>query len=1352
MNDAPGGALLAGAVTLIEAAPGHLFLMGWFRLRDGVEPSAWEGAAELLLGPPGTPLLRRPLRRTVARAEEPRLRRFEILVGEAGDWPLVEVELRLGEQTLALTSGPVSPAPFVRRGALEQFGRNGIAGWVFDLPREVPELLVDGRFILPIPLDRPRPDLPFDDVEPGRCLGFQLTPEALGTLLRAHDPALAIMDGVARDVSLLLGGQERHHLVLRQERRLDGRLERAGPGLAEGWATEAQPGPGPVTVDVALEGTRWRTVRADLTRQDLVAHGVGSRLRGGAMRIPLPWRNPTGVAAPRLSLRAAHGLQEFKGTLELAGLSPWRPDRGGLLDALPLTGPAVTIIIPIYNAAEDLDRCVASVLRHTTGVARLLLIDDASPDPAVSQVLARHAGRAGVEIRRNPDNRGFTATCNIGLAAAGRDDVVLLNSDTIVGPGWLDGLRLAAGSGARVGTVTPLSNNAGAFSVPEIGMENSFAPWFLPEDMARLARQSALALWPEVPTGHGFCLYIRRACLDAVGQLDEAAFPRGYGEENDFCLRAQRAGFSNLLDDRTLVWHRRSASFGGARPALMAAGRAVLEERYPEYSRLTPFFAESPVIEAVRWRVRHALAAAWRAHALPRPRVLFVISTQSGGTPQTNRDLMDALSDRYEPWLLRCESGLLELRGADGALVEQRRLDLPVAPATHHSDDYDRAVADMLIRHGIELVHVRHIAWHGIGLPALCRRLGIPVVFSFHDFYTACPTVKLLDAEDRFCAGRCTEGEGDCTAELWPAGQIPPLRHRFIHRWRAMMAGALAECDAFVTTAPSARAILLDAFPMLRERDLRVIPHGRDFTRMQRLAEEPALDEPLRVLVPGNISRAKGSALIAEMAALDLGQEVEFHVLGEVDQHLRAPRPGVVLHGPYRREEFAERVRAIRPHLAAVFSIWAETWCHTLTESWSAGLPVLAFDVGSQAERIREAGAGWVLPLDISAEEVLASLAALRRDRDGLRAAEGKVVEWQRTLGRHSGTASMAAAYDLLYQDVLRTRRSFAGEAERGALPCPVVLEITSRRGGQLPPRRRGAVSGLVTLPVTAGFPFARLRHDGVGGLGFAGQPGAVLVRAGALALRDLPDLLRECDAAGMPVMVELDETEAAALALPGAEAVLAGLADPARRVLARRPVTVLALSNLGIRARLVPPPGLSNFLPGPRRQERRPAPPWRVLLLRADGAAETSLGSLLLELEALGLVELVTGAEEVLFMSSLPGARLGEAEFAALPGPVADPGEDPLLRAATVAGLPVLVPGELWPAAESLLPGLVPVPTDPDEAARCVTKLLTDASLGGRLCRASRQRALRLQVPEDAGASWEALVAQIVRQRMLGA
>src|SRR5690606_28887667 len=90
----------------------------------------------------------------------------------------------------------------------------------------------------------------------------------------------------------------------------------------------------------------------------------------------------------------------------------------------------VVVIVPVYGAPALVERCLESVLRHSGAQARLLVIDDASPDPAIAPLLDRYRGRRGVEILRNDANRGFTATANRGMAHAGRADVVLLNADT----------------------------------------------------------------------------------------------------------------------------------------------------------------------------------------------------------------------------------------------------------------------------------------------------------------------------------------------------------------------------------------------------------------------------------------------------------------------------------------------------------------------------------------------------------------------------------------------------------------------------------------------------------------------------------------------------------------------------------------------------------------------------------------------------------------------------------------------------------------------------------------------------------------------------------------------------------
>ena len=78
---------------------------------------------------------------------------------------------------------------------------------------------------------------------------------------------------------------------------------------------------------------------------------------------------------------------------------------------------------------------------------------------------------------------------------------------------------------------------------------------------------AAVPTYPDLPTGVGFCLYLRRAMLDAVGLFDPA-FGLGYGEENDLCLRAARAGWRNLLADNAFVVHTGGRSFVGQKAEL----------------------------------------------------------------------------------------------------------------------------------------------------------------------------------------------------------------------------------------------------------------------------------------------------------------------------------------------------------------------------------------------------------------------------------------------------------------------------------------------------------------------------------------------------------------------------------------------------------------------------------------------------------------------------------------------------------------------------------------------------------------------------------------------------------------
>ena len=235
----------------------------------------------------------------------------------------------------------------------------------------------------------------------------------------------------------------------------------------------------------------------------------------------------------------------------------------------PLAGagePLVDVIVPVFKGRNETLRCLRSVLSSENRTPfELVVLDDASPDPELAEALSRLADRGVCTLLRNPQNLGFVGTANRGMRLHPDRDVVLLNADTEVYGDWLDRLRTCALRDPLHATVTPLSNNATIASYPRTNHDNPF-PLEIPfSALDALAADVNAGIAVEVPTGVGFCMYIRRDCLDRIGLFDEAAFGRGYGEENDLCQRAIAAGLRNLVSADVFVQHLGSVSFQGER-------------------------------------------------------------------------------------------------------------------------------------------------------------------------------------------------------------------------------------------------------------------------------------------------------------------------------------------------------------------------------------------------------------------------------------------------------------------------------------------------------------------------------------------------------------------------------------------------------------------------------------------------------------------------------------------------------------------------------------------------------------------------------------------------------------------
>lgn len=270
----------------------------------------------------------------------------------------------------------------------------------------------------------------------------------------------------------------------------------------------------------------------------------------------------------------------------------------------------VLVCVPVYNGFDAVQRCLQALAASPVRTAfRTLIIDDASPDARVAPVLEAYAlAHANAELRHNAINRGFTWNVNQALAAARPGEhLCLLNSDALVTTGWLDEMLACVERDATVGTVTPFSNNATICSLPDFSRA-----WAVPDAAGRERIAQVLREKPadpiDLPTGVGFCMLISAACRDKVGLFDVDNFPRGYGEENDFCMRVAAAGFRNVLCPNAYVAHEGGVSFSDSTQALMHAGEQRVLAMHPTYyPQVRDWIARDPA-RARRAEIMAALA------------------------------------------------------------------------------------------------------------------------------------------------------------------------------------------------------------------------------------------------------------------------------------------------------------------------------------------------------------------------------------------------------------------------------------------------------------------------------------------------------------------------------------------------------------------------------------------------------------------------------------------------------------------------------------------------------------------------------------------------------------------------
>ena len=643
----------------------------------------------------------------------------------------------------------------------------------------------------------------------------------------------------------------------------------------------------------------------------------------------------------------------------------------------------VDIIIPIYNAYDDLVKSIDSVKKWTNlSDNRLILIDDCSPDERMRPYLNSLKDDNTLVIF-NEKNQGFSGNINLGMMQSQDNDVLLLNSDTIVTKRWLEKIVECAYSDEAIATVNPLSNNATLCSVPNFCEENTIPEGFTIDSFADLIETISMNLYPVIPVANGFCMFVKREIIRKIGMFDAETFGRGYGEENDFCHRAEQIGYHHVMCDNTFIFHSGTSSFlSEEKKRYIEEHDKILKERYPDQVQIVAEHCRDNPNSAVFENVK--VFSGLRCNN--RQNILYLVqsdfregaSDNVGGTQLHVKDLTMGLRDTYNIFVAARDYNYLNVTGYIGE--KEYFFKFYIGEKPKFPIFYDKKMADLygqiLEAFRIDIVHIHHTYGLTLDLYKQAHIREIPLYVTLHDYYSICPTIKMLDQNNELCIG--ADSEERCIQCLNRQQDIA-VTVNYIKNWREEYGDALKMAESIIVPSESARNIILSYYPFLTGR-ICVIEHGSHTLR--RIKRE-GKNSKFHVAFLGGISPAKGSEYAFQMIK-NGDTSIEWYLFGMFGHNDLSMMNRKNFHkiGGYEREELPGLMEKYQIDLVCILPIWPETFCYTISESILCGIPVLATDIGAVGERVKTLGCGWVVPHQASYQEILKKIEEIRNNQD----------------------------------------------------------------------------------------------------------------------------------------------------------------------------------------------------------------------------------------------------------------------------------------------------------------------------------------------------------------------------------
>lgn len=641
------------------------------------------------------------------------------------------------------------------------------------------------------------------------------------------------------------------------------------------------------------------------------------------------------------------GADEKAATLDLSSIQTVKKLEGEYIPDTRIYAETIDLILPVFNGWRILPPLLESIPR-TKVKYRLIIVDDKSTDSRILPMLHDYEkSHANTVVIENEVNMGYTKSINKALALT-KGHVVLLNSDIRLPSNWLERLIAPIITEQNVASATPFTNSGTVCSFPNF-CENNKLFLGLTVDEIDSAFSKIVPKYISMPTGVGFCMALSREAIDKVGRYDEEHFPIGYGEENDWCQRAIKKGFRNVMVENLFVYHQHGATFETEqKKRLIEQNSKALLRKHKDYDRDLAAFCQKDPARNIREAVKVSLLNAMTAKQTV---LAFDHAWGGGATSYLNEKTKDVTDEGGMFITVRYHEN------GEKYSVKYCYQEYDYTFTAQKIESILNALPECIDEIWVnELVSYPSLSTMQRRIVDFAQGRKAKLIFRLHDFFCICPRITLLDEREKFCgvksAGECNQ----CTCA-----------NANMEQWRGEWEDFLLDCDEITAFSHDSIQHLLRAYPAVQDR-IKLIPHQPKPLDKATIVPDRRY---LTIGLLGAIGMEKGLHIVQKMCKLIDRKQLPIRVklIGYAGEPMHMYRCFSQT-GRYQKDELPDLMEENKIDIVFISSVWPETFSYTASEAMSMGVPVACFDIGAPAERVRTYQKGLVIE-KIDAREAL---------------------------------------------------------------------------------------------------------------------------------------------------------------------------------------------------------------------------------------------------------------------------------------------------------------------------------------------------------------------------------------------